>query len=147
MKINEIKELLNFIDSSNLTSVKLNMDGIGIEVSKANTIYQSTDINYGNSNNEKDIDKCIKNIDKVKEDVSCILAPLVGTFYTSPTPQDSSFVQVGDIVNKGDTLCILEAMKLMNEVSSDVNGEVIEILAKNEDLVQYNQPLFKIRPL
>ena len=57
------------------------------------------------------------------------------------------FVNTGDIVNEGDTLCIVEAMKLMNEITSDVYGEIVEILVRNEELVEYNQPLFKIRAL
>jgi len=71
----------------------------------------------------------------------------MGTFYGSPNPDLESFVNVGDIVEEGQTLCILEAMKLMNEINSEVNGEIIEILVKNEELVEYNQPLFKIKPM
>ncbi len=71
----------------------------------------------------------------------------MGTFYTSPGPEKDVFVNTGDIVNEGDTLCIVEAMKLMNEITSDVYGEIVEILVRNEELVEYNQPLFKIRAL
>ncbi|EQG03419.1 biotin carboxyl carrier protein of acetyl-CoA carboxylase [Clostridioides difficile 6041] len=71
----------------------------------------------------------------------------MGTFYDSPSPDADSFVKVGDVVEEGDTLCILEAMKLMNEITSEIKGEIIEVLVSNEELVEYNQPLFKIKPL
>ena len=70
-----------------------------------------------------------------------IKAPLVGTFYAAPSPDQPPFVQVGDTVNKGDVVLIIESMKLMNEVTSDVEGVVQEILVKNGDAVEYDQPL------
>ena len=70
-----------------------------------------------------------------------IKAPLVGTFYAAPSPDQPPFVQVGDTVKKGDVLMIIESMKLMNEVTSDVDGVVQEILVKNGDAVEYDQPL------
>ena len=69
---------------------------------------------------------------------------MVGTFYSSPSPDKGAFVKVGDNVKKGDVLCIVEAMKIMNEITSDVDGSVAEILVNNEDMVEYNQPLFRI---
>jgi acetyl-CoA carboxylase biotin carboxyl carrier protein len=65
--------------------------------------------------------------------------------YSSPSDESQSFVKVGAVVKKGDTLCILEAMKLMNEIESEVDGEIVEVLVLNEDMVEYGQPLFKIR--
>lgn len=73
-----------------------------------------------------------------------IKSPLVGTFYSSPDPQSQPFVQVGDPVAKGQVLGIVEAMKLMNEIESDYEGVVKEILVSNEDLIEYGQPLFVI---
>ncbi len=74
-----------------------------------------------------------------------ITSPFVGTFYASPSPDKPAFVKVGDRVSKGQTLCILEAMKIMNEIESDVDGEIVEICSSNESLVEYGQILFKIR--
>ena len=65
--------------------------------------------------------------------------------YSSPSDESQNFVKVGSVVKKGDTLCILEAMKLMNEIESEVDGEIVEVLVLNEDMVEYGQPLFKIR--
>ena len=70
---------------------------------------------------------------------------MVGTFYRKPSPNDPTFVSVGDSVNNGHVLCIIEAMKVMNEVQSDQNGEIVEILVEDSVSVEYGQPLFKIR--
>lgn len=80
-----------------------------------------------------------------KGDYYEITSPLVGTFYTSPGPNDPIYVKAGDRVSPGTTLCIVEAMKIMNEVESDVNGEIIEVLVENESLVEFGQPLFRIK--
>lgn len=75
-----------------------------------------------------------------------IKSPFVGTFYTSPSPGKPVYTKIGDKVKAGQPLCVLEAMKIMNEIDSDVSGEVIEICVDNESLVEYGQPLFKIKP-
>jgi len=75
-----------------------------------------------------------------------VLSPLVGTFFRSPGPGESAYVEIGDRVVAGQTLCIVEAMKLMNEIPADVDGEVVEVLAENSGGVQYGQPLFHLRP-
>lgn len=74
-----------------------------------------------------------------------ITSPFVGTFYSSPSPEKPSYVNVGDRVGKGSTLCILEAMKIMNEIECDVAGEIVEICVENESLVEFGQTLFKVR--
>lgn len=75
-----------------------------------------------------------------------VLSPIVGTFYRAPAPDADAFVKVGDHVSVGQTLCIVEAMKLMNEIESDVSGTVVRILVENQNPVEYNQPLFEIKP-
>lgn len=74
-----------------------------------------------------------------------VLSPLVGTFYSSASPEADAFVQVGDTVKKGQVLGIIEAMKLMNEIESEYDGVVEAVLVNNEDVVEYGQPLFRIR--
>ncbi|MBD64071.1 MAG: acetyl-CoA carboxylase, biotin carboxyl carrier protein [Halobacteriovoraceae bacterium] len=74
-----------------------------------------------------------------------IKSPFVGTFYSSPAPDKPSFVNVGDKVSKGQTLCILEAMKIMNEIESDITGEIVEVCVENESLVEFGQELYKIK--
>ena len=80
------------------------------------------------------------------EDLHLVKSPIVGTYYASPSPGAEAFVKVGGYVETGQTLCIVEAMKLMNEIESDMSGEVLRIFAENGQPVEYGQPLFGIRP-
>jgi acetyl-CoA carboxylase biotin carboxyl carrier protein len=73
-------------------------------------------------------------------------SPMVGTFYRAPAPGEASFVEVGDRIRKGQTVCIIEAMKLMNEIEAEVSGQVMEILLQNGEPVEYGQPLMRINP-
>jgi acetyl-CoA carboxylase biotin carboxyl carrier protein len=75
-----------------------------------------------------------------------VRSPVVGTFYRAPAPGEDAYVEVGDTVSAGQTLCIVEAMKLMNEIVAEVSGEVVEVLAENAGGVEYDQPLFYLRP-
>jgi len=80
-----------------------------------------------------------------EEKYNIVKSPMVGTFYSSNSPKEEAFVKIGDKVKKGQVLCIIEAMKLMNEIESEFDGEIVEICAKNEDVVEYGMPLFKIK--
>ncbi len=88
-----------------------------------------------------------ENIEENKEQLHEIKAPLVGTFYRAPAPGAEPFVEVGSEVKPGDTLCIVEAMKNMNEIESDIHGIVKEICVENAQLVEFGQVLFRIKPL
>jgi acetyl-CoA carboxylase biotin carboxyl carrier protein len=80
------------------------------------------------------------------EDLHLVKSPIVGTYYGAPSPGAEPFVKVGGFVESGQTLCIVEAMKLMNEIESDMSGEVVRVFAENGQPVEYGQPLFGIRP-
>jgi acetyl-CoA carboxylase biotin carboxyl carrier protein len=80
-----------------------------------------------------------------EEGVVEITSPFVGTFYAQPNPDSSPYVQAGDKVNKGKVLCIVEAMKIMNEIESEISGTVVEVCVENENYVEYGQVLFKIK--
>lgn len=80
------------------------------------------------------------------EDLHLVKSPIVGTYYASPSPGAEPFVKIGGYIETGQTLCIVEAMKLMNEIESDMSGEVLRIFAENGQPVEYGQPLFGIRP-
>lgn len=152
MNINEIKELLLVIDKTNLEYVKLENNELKLELSKSKKNLNNNVFEYNTKIiNDENINLTIEenkiNIKKDQNDYSYVIAPLMGTFYNAPNPDENAFVNVGDIVNQGDTLCIVEAMKLMNEITSDFKGEIVEILVQNEELVEYNQPLIKIKPL
>jgi acetyl-CoA carboxylase biotin carboxyl carrier protein len=81
-----------------------------------------------------------------RDGLHAVRSPLVGTFYRAPAPGEDAYVEVGDRVRAGQILCIVEAMKLMNEIPADVSGEVVEIMAENAEGVEYDQPLFYLRP-
>jgi acetyl-CoA carboxylase biotin carboxyl carrier protein len=80
------------------------------------------------------------------DDMHLVKSPIVGTYYGSPSPGAEAFVKVGGFVESGQTLCIVEAMKLMNEIESDTSGEVLRVFVENGQPVEYGQPLFGIRP-
>ncbi len=75
-----------------------------------------------------------------------IISPVVGTFYRAPSPDEPSFVEVGDRITVGQVVCIIEAMKVMNEIEAEVSGEIVEILVESGDPVEYNQPLMRVNP-
>jgi acetyl-CoA carboxylase biotin carboxyl carrier protein len=81
-----------------------------------------------------------------KEEFHVIKSPIVGTFYTSPSPDAPPFVKVGDSIQSGQVVCIVEAMKLMNEIEADMGGEIVGVLAENGQPVEYGQSLFALRP-
>ncbi len=99
---------------------------------------QAASANTDNNDNKTNSDKNDESLHEVK-------SPIVGTFYRAPSTDADPFVKVGDKVSVGTTLCIVEAMKLMNEIESDVNGTVVKILVDNATPVEYNQPMFLIK--
>ena len=84
-------------------------------------------------------------VEEKAEEYKLIKSPMVGTFYSKSSPNAEPYVKIGDKVKKGDVLCVIEAMKLMNEIESEYDGEIVEISAKDEEMVEYGQVLFKIK--
>lgn len=84
--------------------------------------------------------------DEIEEGLMTIDSPMVGVFYAAPAPGDPPFVNSGDVVEEGQTVCIVEAMKLMNEVAAKIHGTIVSVLVDNGEPVEYNQPLFAVRP-
>jgi acetyl-CoA carboxylase biotin carboxyl carrier protein len=96
------------------------------------------------------VEKTEKAAEKVEtsasdENVHTITSPMVGTFYATPSPEEDSFVQTGDQVDENTVVCIIEAMKLFNEIEAEAKGEIVEVLVSNGELVEYGQPLFKVK--
>lgn len=87
----------------------------------------------------------VKEQQKCEENYKVIKSPMVGTFYSKPAPDKDTFVKVGDNVKKGQVVCIVEAMKLMNEIESEFDGEIVEVCVNDGDVVEYGMPLFKIK--
>ena len=147
MDYNEIKKLINDIGQSNVDEVNLEFpDGIKISVKKNNQVVKeiikenATEII---ENLKEPI--AVKNEQESIQDCKVIKSPMVGTFYSKSAPTASPFVKVGDKVKKGQVLCILEAMKLMNEIESEYDGEIAEICVKDDEMVEFGQVLFKIK--
>ena len=127
MEMEKMIELIDAVSKSDLTGFKYEEDGIKLHLSKKeNTCYVT-----GAAAEEAVAGNIVE-------------SPLVGTFYSAPAEDAESFVKVGDRVEKGQTLGIVEAMKLMNEIESDYSGTVAEILVNNQEGVEYGQPLFRI---
>jgi acetyl-CoA carboxylase biotin carboxyl carrier protein len=147
----KLKEIIYIHENSDVNEIDLNFwgrkyrvvksPGVNVVEEKASSkplnLYQSyqTDANQDTS-----IDSSVTN------NSNKILSPMPGTFYVASSPEADPFVKVGDSIKKGETLCIIEAMKIMNEIEAENNGVISEVLIKNGDPVEYNQPLFKISP-
>ena len=97
------------------------------------------------NNTEASTNKTTGKENTQEENYKIIKSPMVGTFYSRPAPNKDAFTKVGDTVKKGQVICIVEAMKLMNEIESEFDGEVVEICVNNEDMVEYGAPLFKLK--
>lgn len=143
MEYDKIKQLMEDMGNSKLTDIDIEFpDGTKISMKKSTTIKK--EIITDDSNIEtKEISS--KNIIQNNENTGNIVkSPMVGTFYIKPAPTENPYVEIGKQVKKGDTLCILEAMKLMNEIESEFTGTITEIYVKDGETVEYGTPLFKI---
>ena len=151
----KLKEIIYILENSNVNEIEVNFWGRKYRVSKqANVVVQDGSIPIEKSPRSINEDQNISLNEGVtpesntseSEEGEELLSPMPGTFYSAPTPEDSSFVNVGDEVKKGQTLCIIEAMKIMNEIESEYDGTIIDIKVNNGDPVEYNQTLFIINP-
>jgi len=148
MDLNLIKKLVKLVDSSDITDLEVEENGLRVKIAKkirggqvvAQPQILSTSIPLVQQISE------LKPSEEIKENLHEIRSPIVGTFYRAPAPDADPYVQVGDNISVGTVLCIVEAMKLMNEIESDVNGKILKILVDNGKPVEYNQPLFLIQP-
>lgn len=156
MDYKDIKKLMDDMGNSKLDSLDIEFpDGIKIRMTKNESKKvvvnaMETDVIEASAPmtvpvvREKQENSLVA-IDNKEENYKVVKSPMVGTFYESSAPDKEAFVKVGDKVKKGQVLCIIEAMKLMNEIESEFDGEIVEICVKNEDIVEYGMPLFKIK--
>ena len=151
----KLKEIIYILENSNVNEIEVNFWGRKYRVSKqANVVVQDQSIPIEKSPRSVNEDQNISlNESETPESNTSdsdegeeLLSPMPGTFYSAPTPEDPSFVNVGDEVKKGQTLCIIEAMKIMNEIESEYDGTITDIKVNNGDPVEYNQTLFIINP-
>ena len=147
----KLKEIIYILENSNINEIEVTFWGRKFRAVKdVPVIIRNKDgdqVSSGKTMSDKPSDKENENGDEHTSSVSNerdVLSPMPGIFYSSSSPDKPPFVRKGDQVNKGQVLCIIEAMKIMNEIESEMSGTVTEILINNADPVEYNQPLFVI---
>lgn len=159
MDIKKIEELVKIVEKANIAELEITLFfGRKIKISKVGsaqlptvqTIQPPVQIPSKESTESPKKEESVKESkEKIQErkNLVAIKAPMVGTFYRAPAPDAPPYVEVGDIVKKGQVLCIIEAMKVMNEIESDVDGKIVDILVENAQPVEFGQELFLIEPL
>ncbi|WP_297991956.1 acetyl-CoA carboxylase biotin carboxyl carrier protein [Anoxybacillus sp.] len=161
LKIQEIRELIRLVNESNIVEFVYEHDGSKIKMKKAGAAEQvvvappKVDVPPVTvAQQPTPVVEKVEVKEEVKqekpavstENLHTITSPMVGTFYAAPSPDAAPYVKVGDKVKKDTIVCIVEAMKLFNEIEAEVDGEIVEVLVKNGQLVEYGQPLFLVKP-
>ncbi|RKZ23565.1 acetyl-CoA carboxylase, biotin carboxyl carrier protein [bacterium] len=159
MRIEFIKKLVELLEKSGVNEIEISRFGTRIRISKngaRGVVVQAPPPSppppptpAETKKEEKKVEEKPEKKEEKKErkNLVAIKAPMVGTFYRAPAPDAPPYVEVGDVVKRGQVVCIIEAMKLMNEIESDVDGRIVEILVKNEEPVEYGQELFLVEPI
>lgn len=157
MDLKEIQNLIKFVANSGVAEVKLEMDDVKItirttlegNVSEATYVQMPVQPAVQQAAVPQQISPVAPTpVAPAAENSNYITikSPIIGTFYRKPTPDKPMFVEVGDIIAKGDVLCVIEAMKLFNEIESEVSGKIVKILVDDMSPVEYDQPLFLVDP-
>lgn len=149
----EITKLIDLLEARNLSHFELEVEGLKISIGRQSQTAPFPEIpapsaamlnhNSPPTVTETDSESASPGI---LDDLHYITSPMVGTFYRAPDPSSPSFIEENETVSKGQTLCIIEAMKLMNEIEADIEGVIAEIFVKNGSPVEYGQKLFSVRP-
>ena len=151
MNYEDIKKLIDDMGNSKIDELNIEFpDGIKISMKKDKAPVMPTPVAESVQYitvPEKQVEQKSKEEDKkeIDEDLKIVKSPMVGTFYSKSSPDSKPYVEVGSKVKKGDILCIVEAMKLMNEIESEFDGEIVEVCVDDGEMVDYGKPLFKIR--
>jgi acetyl-CoA carboxylase biotin carboxyl carrier protein len=149
MDINQIKELVEIINGSDIAELKIRKDDEEIVIKKPTAfpaqVSQLAPVMPASPQPSPSTSpSAAQSTEELPENYVTVVAPMVGTFYRSPAPEAAPYVEVGDVVETGQPLCIIEAMKLMNEIESDYSGRIVKVLVENAQPVEYGQPLFII---
>ncbi len=146
MELKDVKELLKAFDESNSSYLSVEIDNTKIKLKKYSeqkVIVENTTQSVEKITSAQDAD-IVDNSPEQQLDGEQVLAPLVGVFYAAPSPEEDAYVQVGDTVKEGQVLCLIEAMKMMSEITAPKDGVIKKIFVKNQDVVEFEQPLFLI---
>ena len=144
----EIIKIIDLLEERNLSHFELEVEGFKIKITKtpASSTQKIPPATQPSPEHEENALPAEPSLQETKNNLHTITSPMVGTFYRSPDPSSSPFVEEGDNVKKNQTLCIIEAMKLMNEIESDIDGVLEEIYVQNGKPVEYGKKLFAIKP-
>ena len=152
----KLKEIIYILENSDVNEIEVNFWGRKYRVSKQASVVvqessglaskEATQNAIQSNPNPVESENALASDDNESFDGEDQLSPMPGTFYSAPTPEDEPFVSKGDVVKKGQVLCIIEAMKIMNEIESEFDGTIMKVNVNNGDPVEYNQPLFVIKP-
>ena len=144
MDYEEIKKLIDDMGNSKLTEISIDFpDGTKIGMKKEVKVVEKLQEKNIQHIEQKEVNEIVET-ETQEDNCKIVKSPMVGTFYLKPDPNSNPYVEIGKKVKKGDILCIIEAMKLMNEIESEFDGEIIEIMVKDGETVEYGKPLFKI---
>ena len=149
MKFEDIKELIEIFSDSDLAQLKLKEKDFSIEMQKGGGVVtvQNTPAPIAQSVAPAQSEPTSAQIAEEPKSGELIVSPMVGTFYAAPSPDSPPFVKAGDTVRKGQTLCILEAMKIMNELEAEFDCKILEVLVEDGEPVEYDKPLFRVERL
>ena len=156
-KLNEIKELIKLLDETSVQELEIENEGTRLSIRKPGktevvqvqqAIHQAPPVMQAIPQVQQEVKpQAGANEQKsVDSNLHTIVSPMVGTFYRSSSPEAAPYASVGDRVTNKSTVCIIEAMKLMNELEAEVSGQIVEVLVENGQLVEYGQPLFLVKP-
>ena len=150
MNLKELKEIIDIFSSrESIEELELEKSGVRLRIRRASNHTAAvalTSVAVPALASAAAVVPSAESSQKTDEALYYIKSPIVGTFYKSPSPTSDAFVSIGDFVEKGTVVCIIEAMKLMNEIESDVAGEIVSVLVDNGQPVEYGEKLFAIRP-
>ena len=150
MNLKEIKEMISLMNDNGLVELEIEKDGMRIRLRKVGS---STEAFSGPVLIEREkvpleaTREAKDRVNKTTEKTVEIKAPMVGTFYRAPSPEAPPYVEIGQEIEAGQVICIIEAMKLMNEIKSEIKGKILEILVDNAEPVEFGQPMLLIEPL
>jgi acetyl-CoA carboxylase biotin carboxyl carrier protein len=159
LKIDEIKEIIKMVSELPIQHFEIDHEGTKIVIDKNNSLsaneksaeihtsLKARDIGVKTPAEEVTIEQLSEKIleENKREECSKITSPMLGTFYSSPEPGEAPFVKIGDKVNVNTVVCILESMKLFNDIEAGIKGEIVEVLVKDGEFVEYGQPLFLVK--
>ncbi len=151
MKVKEIQDIINFIKKTDLDDVSIETENYKIRVKKNNTVVSEIKTNKDTSKQikkpiESEIKEVVKNEEEKLSNTIIVKSPMIGTFYRSPNPESDPFISEGDTIKIGQKICIIEAMKLFNDIESEVSGKIVKILVDDNSPVEFDQPLFEVDP-